>query len=440
MKQRARRSMTAALAAALVGATGAAAQAPVPVEQVRARAAAIQPKVVAWRRDIHANPELGNRETRTAKLVADHLRALGLEVRTGVAKTGVVGVLKGGRSGGVVALRADMDALPVAEQTGLPFASKATGEYQGQTVPVAHACGHDSHVAMLMGAAEVLAGMKAQIPGTVVFVFQPAEEGPPSGETGGARLMIAEGALQNPAPTAIFGIHVGPGAAGTIGYRPEGYMAASDRIDISLKGKQTHGAWPWQGIDIVSLGAEIVSALNTVVARQVDLTANPLVLTIATVNAGLRYNIVPETMTMSGTLRTFDEKQREDVLARMRRVIGNLAANYGATAEVKVAQNGALTFNDPALSQWILPTLEQAAGRGKVNPAVKPTTVAEDFSFYQQKIPGVFYFLGAAKPGQEATAAPNHSPEFDVHEPVMQVGVTAHVLTALKYLGGPRAG
>ncbi|HEX8569410.1 MAG TPA: amidohydrolase [Caulobacteraceae bacterium] len=428
-----------AAAALMFASVSVPAGAQVPVEQVRARAAAMQPKVVAWRRDIHANPELGNREVRTSKLVADHLRRLGMEVRTGVAHTGVVGVLKGGRPGGVVALRADMDALPVQEQTGLPFASKATGEYQGQTVPVAHACGHDSHVAMLMGAAEVLAGMKAQIPGTVVFVFQPAEEGPPPGETGGARQMIAEGALQNPSPTAIFGIHVGPAAAGTIGYRPEGFMAASDRIDISLKGKQTHGAWPWQGIDIVSLGAEIVSALNTVVARQVDLTANPMVLTIATVNAGLRYNIIPEAMTMSGTLRTIDEKQREDVVARMQRLIGNLAENYGATAEVKVAQNGALTFNDPALSAWLRPTLEQAAGTGAVNAAVKPTTVAEDFSYFQQKIPGVFYFLGAAKPGQEATAAPNHSPQFDVHEPVMEVGVRAHVLTALNYLSRPKA-
>ena len=431
---------TVLLAGALATGFGAGAQAQAPVEQVRARAAAIQPKVVAWRRDIHANPELGNREVRTSKLVADHLRSLGLEVRTGVAKTGVVGVLRGGRPGGVVALRADMDALPVAEQTGLPFASKATGEYQGQTVPVAHACGHDSHVAMLMGAAEVLAGMKAQIPGTVVFLFQPAEEGPPPGETGGAKLMIAEGALQNPAPTAIFGIHVGPQAPGRIEYRPQGYMAASDRIDISLKGKQTHGAWPWQGIDIVSLGAEIVGALNTIVARQVDLTANPAVLTIATVNAGLRYNIIPDAMTMSGTLRTFDEKQRDDMLMRMRRIIANLAENYGATADVKVAQNGALTYNDPALAAWVQASLEQAAGAGSVDPAAKATTVAEDFSFYQQKIPGVFYFLGARKPGQDAASAPpNHSPQFDVHEPVMEVGVRAHVLTALNYLARPQA-
>jgi amidohydrolase len=430
------------MGAALAMLAGGAAQAQtVPVEQVRARAAAIQPKVVAWRRDIHSHPELGNREVRTAKLVADHLRSLGLEVRTGVARTGVIGVLRGGRPGGVVALRADMDALPVQEQTGLPFASKVTGEYQGQTVPVAHACGHDSHVAMLMGAAEILAGMKAQIPGTVVFIFQPAEEGPPPGETGGAKQMIAEGALKDPAPTAVFGIHVGQGAPGTLFYKPEGFMAASDRIDIKLKGKQTHGAWPWKGIDVVSLGASIVTALNTVVARQMDLTANPLVLTIATVHAGVRYNIIPDEMTMAGTLRTFDPEQRRDVIARMTRVVNSLAESYGATAEIKLGSNAALTYNDPALSEWIRPALEQAAGADAVNPAVKATTVAEDFSFFQQAVPGVFYFLGITRPGQDPKAGPpNHSPEFDVYEPAMEVGVRAHVLTALNYLasGGPK--
>jgi amidohydrolase len=363
-----------------------------------------------------------------------------MQVRTGVAHSGVVGVLKGGRPGGVVALRADMDALPVAEQTGLPFASKAEGEYQGAKVPVAHACGHDSHVAMLMGAAEILAGMKAQVPGTVVFIFQPAEEGPPPGETGGARQMVAEGALQNPAPGAIFGLHVVPGAAGTLFYKPEGFMAASDRIDIKLKGKQTHGAWPWKGIDIVSLGAQIVSALNTVAARQTDVTANPLVLTIATFNAGVRYNIIPEELTMSGTLRTFDPKQHEDVVARLRKVVSSLAETYGATGEVTIRQNGALTYNDPALSQWVRASLEQAAGAGAVNPNAKATTVAEDFSYFQQKVPGVFYHLGMTKPGTDpADSPPNHSPQFDIVESAMEVGVRAHVLTALNYLARPQA-
>jgi amidohydrolase len=430
--------LAAALSSVLM-VSSAAAQA-VPVEQVRARAAALQPKVVQWRRDLHQHPELGNSEVRTAKVVADHLRSLGMEVRTGVAKTGVVGVLRGGRPGGVVALRADMDALPVQEQTGLPFASKATGQYQGQTVPVAHACGHDAHVAMLMGAAEILAGMKAQIPGTVVFLFQPAEEGPPPGETGGAKLMVAEGALKNPAPTAVFGLHVVPGKPGTLFYRPEGFMAAADRIDIKLTGKQTHGAWPWQGIDVVSLGAEVVGALNTVAARQMDVTANPVVLTIATVHAGVRNNIIPEELVMTGTLRTFDPAQHADITSRARRVVTNLAESYGAKAEVSFTENAALVRNDAELARWVAGPLEQAAGPGAVNPAVNATTVAEDFSYFQQAIPGVFYHLGGSKPGVDPkTSPPNHSPQFDVHEPVMEVGVRAHVLTALAYLARPNA-
>jgi amidohydrolase len=288
---------------------------------------------------------------------------------------------------------------------------------------------------MLMGAAEILAGMRAQIPGTVVFIFQPAEEGPPPGETGGAKLMVAEGALKNPAPTAIFGLHVVPGRPGTLFYRPEGFMAASDRVEIKLKGKQTHGAWPWKGIDVVSLGAEIVSALNTVAARQMDVTANPLVLTIATIHAGVRNNIIPEELAMTGTLRTFDPAQHADVTARVRRVVQNLAENYGATAEVAFVQNAALVRNDPELSRWVTASLEQAAGPGAVNPGVNATTVAEDFSYFQEAIPGVFYHLGGSKPGADpATSPPNHSPQFDVHEPVMEVGVRAHVLTALNYL------
>jgi amidohydrolase len=286
--------------------------------------------VVQWRRDLHQHPELGNSEVRTAKVVADHLRSLGMEVRTGVAKTGVVGVLRGGRPGGVVALRADMDALPVQEQTGLPFASKATGQYQGQTVPVAHACGHDAHVAMLMGAAEILAGMKAQIPGTVVFLFQPAEEGPPPGRPAGAKLMVAEGALKDPAPTAVFGLHVVPGRPGTLFYRPQGFMAASDRIEIKLTGKQTHGAWPWQGIDVVSLGAEIVGALNTVAARADGRHRQPAGADHRHGHAGVRNNIIPEELIMTGTLRTFDPAQHADVTSRIRRVVTNLAESYGA--------------------------------------------------------------------------------------------------------------
>ena len=407
---------------------------PAEVEAVRAAAARMQPRVVAWRRDIHANPELANREKRTAKIVADHLKRLGLEVETGVAYTGVIGVLKGGRPGATVALRADMDGLPVQEATGLPFASKVTTTYNGQTVHVAHACGHDSHVAMLMGAAEILAGMRDRIPGTIVFIFQPAEEGAPVEEDGGARLMVKQGVLERYKPAAIFGIHSLKGEAGTLFYRPGPLMAAADQIHIRLKGKQTHGAWPWQGIDIVGVGSQIVQALNGVAARQMDARI-PLVLTIATFNAGVRYNIIPEEATLSGTLRTFDATQREEVKRRIVETARAVAASWGATAEVSFVESGPVTYNDPALAREILPGLAQAAGEGKATDDILPTTVAEDFSYFQEKIPGVYYFLGVTPPGVSQDAAPpNHSPMFDVWEPAMEVGVRAHVITALGYL------
>ncbi len=430
-----------ALAFFAVSAAPAAAD-PIPLADIGARVEALSPKVTAWRRDIHAHPELANRETRTAALVAAHLRRLGIEVRTGVARTGVVGVLRGGRPGPVVALRTDMDALPVLEATGLPFASRATGTYNGQPTPVTHACGHDAHIAMLMGAAEVLAGMRAQLPGTVVFLFQPAEEGPPAGETGGASLMIAEGALATPAPAAIFGLHVVPGAPGTVFYRPTGFMAAADQIYIDLKGRQTHGAWPWQGIDIVSLQAAIISELNTVAARTVDVTATPTVLTIATVHGGVRYNIIPEEMKLTGTLRTFDAAQREAIKKRIEATVQNLAASYGAEAQVRFVQSGPVTYNDPALSRAVYPALVEAAGDGKVDQNARPTTVSEDFSFYQAKIPGVFYHLGASADGVDPkTSPPNHSPQFDVNEKVLPLGVRTHVLSAVRWLeanGGGR--
>jgi len=416
-----------------------AALAQVPLARVEAAVAAETPKVVAWRRDLHANPELGFSETRTAALVAEHLRALGLEVRTGVGRTGVVGVLRGGLPGRTVALRADMDALPVLEATGLPFASTATGTYMGNTVPVAHACGHDAHIAMLMGAAEVLAGMKADIAGTVVFIFQPAEEGAPPGEPkGGAALMIEDGALRDPRPDAIFGLHVVPGRAGTVFYRPRGFMAASDRVDIVLHGRQTHGAWPWKGVDVIAASADIVQTINSLTARTIDPTTTPTVFTIATLDAGVRYNIIPDTATLSGTLRTFDIAQRDDLVRRARTAIGNVAENYGATAEFNVRQNAALVFNNEELSAWLAPVLTEAAGEGNVNPATPPTTVAEDFSYLSQEVPGVFYHLGATPDGVDpATAAPNHSPGFDVNEKVLPLGVKTHVLSALRFLERP---
>ena len=429
------RRLFAASTMALLLAAGAA-QAQVDTASVDAAVQRVMPEVVAWRRDFHQHPELGFAETRSAGVITDHLRSLGLEVRTGVGKTGVIGVLRGARPGRTVALRADMDALPVQEATGLAFASSTTGTYMGNTVPVAHACGHDMHMAMLMGAAEVLAGMKDRIAGTVVFVFQPAEEGAPPGEPkGGAALMIAEGALNDPKPEAIFGLHVVPGRPGSVFYRPEGFMAASDRVDIRLKGKQTHGAWPWRGVDVIAVAGQVVETVNTLTARTVDPTTTPTVFTIATINAGVRYNIIPDSATLSGTLRTFDTAQRDALVAHAETAIDHVAEAYGATAEFGVKQNAALVFNDPGLSAWLAPVLTEAAGEGAVNPATPPTTVAEDFSYFQQVIPGVFYHLGASPDGVDpATSAPNHSPEFSPNEKVLPLGVKMHVLTALRFL------
>lgn len=294
----------------------------------------VESKVIAWRRDFHANPELGNRETRTAAIVARHLKALGIETRAGIAHHGVVGVLRGSKPGPVIALRADMDALPVEERTGLPFASKVRGVYNGRDVPVAHACGHDGHTAMLMGAAEVLAAMRNELAGMIVFLFQPAEEGPPEGEEGGAELMVKQGAMKDPKPQAVFGIHLMSGQSGEIRFRPKGFLAAADRIKIKLIGKQTHGSQPWAGIDITSLGADVVQAMNQIAARQVDLQGAPHVITIATINAGIRHNIIPETLEMTGTLRTFDPKNRELIITKVKSTVDHLAAAYGAKAEV----------------------------------------------------------------------------------------------------------
>ncbi|MBX9616906.1 MAG: amidohydrolase [Caulobacteraceae bacterium] len=436
--RRSRLSAAALSAALTLTAMPALAQTPVPADAVAAAAAAIEPEVIAWRRDLHQHPELGLAEHRTAAFVAERLRAMGIEVREGVGRTGVVGILRGTAAGPdrVVALRADMDALPVLEATGLPFASTATGTYQGATVPVAHACGHDAHVAMLLGAAEVLSGLKDRFSGTIVFLFQPAEEGVPPGEPlGGARLMIADGALENPKVEAIFGLHVVPGRPGTIFYRPQGFMAASDRVDIVLKGRQTHGAWPWRGVDVIAVAGQVISTVNTLTARTIDPTTTPTVFTIATLQAGVRYNIIPDQAVLSGTLRTFDVAQRDDLVKRAEAAIDHVAEAYGATAEFSIQQNAALVFNNEELSAWLAPVLTEAAGEGNVNPATPPTTVAEDFSYFQNEIPGVFYHLGGTAEGVDpATAAPNHSPQFDVNEDVLVLGVRAHALSALRFL------
>lgn len=405
--------------------------------EIERRAAAVETKVVEWRRDIHANPELSNREFRTAALVAEHLRGLGLdEVRTGVAHTGVVGVLRGGLPGPVVALRADMDALPVTEQTGLPFASTVRTEFNGQEVGVMHACGHDMHVAMLMGAAEILAGMRERLPGTVVFVFQPAEEGAPAGETGGAGLMIEEGVLDDPAPGAIFGLHVFPQPLGHVAYRAGGIMAGSDNLRINVVGRQTHGAVPWGGVDPVVVAAQVVLGLQTIVSRQVDITRAPAIVTIGSIQGGVRGNIIPDSVTLVGTVRTLDPDMQDEIHDRIRRTAENIATAAGATAQVTIDRNNPVTFNDPDLTGRMAPTLRRVAGEGRAYE-VPPSTTAEDFSRYQQRIPGLFAFLGVADPEADPmTVAPNHSPLFNPHEGALPIGVRLLANLAVDWLQG----
>jgi amidohydrolase len=406
--------------------------------EVDRRASQVEGKVVAWRRDIHQHPELSNRETRTADLVAQHLRSLGIEVRTGVAHTGVVGVLRGGKPGPVVALRADMDALPVTEEVDVPFASRVRTTYNGQEVGVMHACGHDAHTAMLMGVAEVLAGMRNDLPGTVKFIFQPAEEGAPAGERGGAEVMIEEGALEDPRPSAIFGLHVFPYPAGEIRYRPGGAMASADAFRIVVRGRQTHGALPWAGIDPIVVASQIVMGLQTIASRQVDLTAAPAVITVGAINGGVRFNIIPDSVVMLGTIRTFDTAMRTDIHQRVRRTAESIAQSAGATAQITIDTTSAVTYNDPALTDKILPTLREVAGASHVAVG-PPITASEDFSRYQQHIPGVFFFLGITPPGTDpAKVAPNHSPRFYVDEAALPVGVRVVAHLAVDYLSTGR--
>ncbi|MEX0900976.1 MAG: amidohydrolase [Gammaproteobacteria bacterium] len=391
---------------------------------------AVMPRVIEWRRDIHQHPEVSNREERTAALVAAHLRELGLKVTTGVAHHGVVGLLRGGRPGPVVALRADMDALPVTEATGLPFASVNKA--------VMHACGHDAHTAMLMGAAEVLASARERLAGTVMFVFQPAEEGPPPGEEGGASLMVKEGLLAgDDAPEAIFGLHVYPYPAGNLYYKTEGFLAASDRMKITVRGKQTHGSQPWAGIDPVTISAQLVLALQTIPSRQLDVTVAPAVITIGSITGGTRWNIIPDEVVLEGTIRTYDAAMREDLIARLRRTVAKTSEASGATAQVDIEQNAPVTWNDPALTRRMVPTLAWAAGDDRVAEG-RAQTVAEDFAYFQEKIPGMYFLLGVNKAGLGAgEAAPNHSPEFHVNEDALVTGVRALTGLAIDYLQAP---
>lgn len=400
-----------------------------------ARVAAVEPDVVRWRRDIHQHPELGNRETRTSALVAAHLKRLKLdEVRTGIAHTGVIGVLKGKLPGPVIALRADMDALPVTERTGLPFASTVKAKRGDETVGVMHACGHDAHTAMMMGVAEVLSGMRDRIAGTVVFVFQPAEEGAPQGEEGGAALILKEGALSGAyAPEAIFGLHVWPGEAGTISYRARGSMASADRLVIKVTGKQTHGAQPWHGIDPITTAAQIVTGLQMIPARQVNITTAPAVVTIGRIQGGTASNIVPETVDMEGTIRTFDPEMREDIIARVKRTATDIAAAAGARADVEIQPYAPPVYNDVALVERMEPTLRRAAGDKLRSMGL--VMGSEDFAHYQTKIPGLFFFLGVNAPGVSLGATADlHSPEFMLNEDAMKSGVQTMSMLALDYL------
>lgn len=405
--------------------------------EIDRRTAAVLPKLVAWRRDIHEHPELGNNEVRTAALVAAHLKQLGLEVRTGVAHTGVVGVLRGGKPGPVVALRADMDALPVVEEVDLPFKSKARGTWNGREVGIMHACGHDNHTSMLMAAAKVLAGIRAELPGTVKFLFQPSEEGVQDGETGGAQVMVDEGALDDPKVDAIFGLHVFPYEVGAIVYKPEGIMAAADVLTIEVKGRQTHGALPWSGVDPIVVSSQIVLGLQTIVSRQEDLTVGPAIVTIGSIQGGNRYNIIPEDVKMVGTIRSFDPAMRDEIHARIQRTAERIAESGGATAKVTIETGNAVTYNDPALTQRMGPTLKRVAGADKWFPNGRVTTTAEDFSAYQKRVPGIFFFLGITPKGTDPkSAAPNHSPRFFADEAALPVGVRALSNLAVDYLLG----
>jgi amidohydrolase len=399
-------------------------------------ASAVEPEMLQWRRYLHANPELSNRETETAKYVVERLKSFGLDPKAGIAKTGVVAILTGGRPGPVVALRADMDGLPVREETGLSFASKATGEYEGSTVGVMHACGHDTHVAILLAVARVLTQVKDRLPGTVKFIFQPAEEGaPPADGTAGAELMVKEGVMLDPKVDAVFGLHVFANVpSGTISYRSGPFMAASDRFDITITGKQTHGSSPWRGVDPIVVGAQIVTSLQTIVSRSVDITALPAVVTVGQFQAGVRNNIIPDTARLVGTIRTFDPLVQEDIHVRVKRIAEGVASGAGAKVDVVIRKGPPVTANDPALTAKMLPTLERVApGKVKVSEFI---TGAEDFTFFQKQAPGLFFFLGITPPDQMGKAASNHSPLFNVDEKALPTGVRALAHLAVDYLTG----
>jgi len=392
----------------------------------------LERKVIEWRRDFHQNPELSNREFRTAEKVANHLRSLGMEVQTGIAHTGVVGILNGGRAGKVVALRADMDGLPVKEKVDLPFASKAKGVYQGNEVDVMHACGHDNHVAGLMGAAEILTSMRDNLPGTVKFIFQPAEEGAPLGEKGGAPYMVEEGVMTNPKVDAIFGLHAWPGKVGTAQYRSGPTMAAAERMRITVTGVQTHGAKPWGGVDPIVVSSQIIMALQTIMAREVDITAVPGIVTIGSIHGGVRNNIIPEEVVMEGTIRTFKEEIRQQIHESIRKKVEMIAEASNAKAKVEIFSGIAkVTYNDPSLTEQMLPSLRRVYG--DENVVIRPfVTGAEDFPFFTDHAPGLYFFNGVAE--DPSTAPSNHSPYFFADERNLKYGMKSMAQLAVDYL------
>ncbi|MGY3266362.1 amidohydrolase [Lysobacter sp. HA35] len=431
--------LTIALAATLATATAHAAVRP----EVDAAAKAVQAQVVSWRRDFHEHPELSNREERTAKVVADALRKMGLTPRTGIAHHGVVAIIQGGKPGPKLALRADMDALPVTERVDLPFASKVTTTFNGQTTGVMHACGHDAHTAMLLGIAQSLVKMRAQLPGQVMLIFQPSEEGAPVGEEGGASLMLKEGLFKDFKPDAVFGMHVfSTVQVGQIAVRSGPEMAASDRFNITVRGRQTHGSRPWGGIDPIVTASEIVTSSQSIVARRTDVAKLPVVVSFGAINGGIRYNIIPDEVKMIGTIRTFDEGMRQKVFADLKNVAEHVAAANGATVDANVpdTQGNPVTYNDPSLTQKMLPSLKAAVGDANV---IEPPLQmgAEDFSYFAKQVPGLFFFVGATSAGIDPQTAPgNHSPEFKLDEQSLDVGVRAMLEATLDYLDAPQAG
>ncbi len=396
---------------------------------------AAEPKVIEWRRDFHAHPELSNREFRTSKRVAKHLQSLGLEVETGIAHTGVVGILRGGKPGPMVALRADIDGLPVTEASDLPFASKATTTYRDRETGVMHACGHDVHTAILMGAAEVLTSVRDDLPGSVMFIFQPAEEGAPEGEEGGAALMLKEGLFDRTKPDVIFGLHVwSANNVGEIAYRPGPAMASYDNFKITVQGVQTHASRPWGGVDPIVVSSQIILGLQTIASRQIDVTKTPSVISVGSIHGGIRNNIIPDTVEMLGTVRAFDPEIRADIHKRIEKTVNAIADSAGAKARVEFDYGYPVTHNDIALTESMVPVLQRVAGADKVVEAPL-ITGAEDFSYFQQQVPGFYFFLGGTPEGQDARIAPsNHSPLFYVEESTMLTGLNALVQMTLEYM------